>query len=200
MQRLYDPIQGEIFLDGIELKSLNVKWLRSHMGVVGQEPVLFNRTIETNISYGRPSATRAEIEIAAKQANCHDFIRKLPNGYETLISNAQLSGGQKQRIAIARALVRQPQILLLDEATSALDLQSESKVQKTLDDARVGRTTLIVAHRLSTITNADRIVFINEGQVTEVGSHEELIEKRGAYYNLVAAEAAMVSMNAGKFV
>ncbi|XP_055387506.1 multidrug resistance protein homolog 49-like [Condylostylus longicornis] len=186
-QRLYDPMEGNIKLDGYDIKTLNVAWLRSNIGVVGQEPVLFATTIAENIRYGRPNATQAEIEDAAKIANCHTFITKLPQGYDTMVGQkgAQMSGGQKQRIAIARAVIKNPSILLLDEATSALDPTSEKKVQQALEEASVGRTTLVVSHRLSTITNADKIVYIKEGQVLEQGSHEELMKKKGYYYDLV---------------
>ncbi|TMW46661.1 hypothetical protein DOY81_008256 [Sarcophaga bullata] len=187
MQRFYDPLEGTVKLDGRDLRNLNVAWLRSQIGVVGQEPVLFATTIEENIRYGKPNCTMAEIEEAARTANCHDFIIKLPNGYKTMVGErgAQMSGGQKQRIAIARAIIRDPKILLLDEATSALDPTSERRVQDALEVASKGRTTLVVSHRLSTITNADNIVFVKDGIVAEQGTHEELMAKRGLYYQLV---------------
>ncbi|XP_016941168.4 multidrug resistance protein homolog 49 isoform X1 [Drosophila suzukii] len=187
VQRFYDPEAGSVKLDGRDLRTLNVGWLRSQIGVVGQEPVLFATTIGENIRYGRPSATQADIEKAARAANCHDFISRLPKGYDTQVGEkgAQISGGQKQRIAIARALVRQPQVLLLDEATSALDPTSEKRVQSALELASQGPTTLVVAHRLSTITNADKIVFLKDGVVAEQGTHEELMERRGLYCDLV---------------
>ena len=187
MQRFYDPLEGTVKLDGRDLRNLNVAWLRSQIGVVGQEPVLFATTIEENIRYGKPNCTMAEIEEAARTANCHDFIIKLPHGYKTMVGErgAQMSGGQKQRIAIARAIIRDPKILLLDEATSALDPTSEKRVQDALEVASKGRTTLVVSHRLSTITNADNIVFVKDGVVAEQGTHEELIAKRGLYYQLV---------------
>ncbi|PSN32510.1 hypothetical protein C0J52_16611 [Blattella germanica] len=193
VQRLYDPAEGKVLIDGIDAKDLNVGWLRSHIGVVGQEPVLFGTTIKENIRYGKEDATQQEIEDAAKEANAHDFISKLPEGYDTMVGErgSQLSGGQKQRIAIARALIRRPNILLLDEATSALDLHSEAKVQAALDRAAKGRTTLIVTHRLSTVRNADRILFIFGGQVVEHGSHSELLELKGHYYSLVKADPTM---------
>ncbi|XP_014474963.1 PREDICTED: multidrug resistance protein homolog 49 isoform X2 [Dinoponera quadriceps] len=191
IQRLYDPLGGQVLLDGIDVSKLNVQWLRSHIGVVGQEPVLFDTTIRENIRYGNDSVTEEEMIKAAKEANAHDFISKLPEGYDSPVGErgSQLSGGQKQRIAIARALVRKPAILLLDEATSALDLHSEATVQRALDAASKGRTTIIVTHRLSTITNADRIVFIKDGRVVEEGTHEELLELGKHYYSLVAADA-----------
>ena len=170
LQRFYDPIGGRITIDGYDLKTLNVRWLRENIGVVGQEPVLFNLSIGDNIRYGHPrlnDISQDDIEDAARQANAHDFIASLPNGYDTLVGErgAHLSGGQKQRIAIARALIRNPKILLLDEATSALDNKSESIVQQALDQARQGRTTLIVAHRLTTIRNADSILVFNKGKI-----------------------------------
>lgn len=192
IQRLYDPLNGNVTIDGTKINDLNITWLRSFIGVVGQEPVLFATSIAENIRYGNPEATQSEVENAARIANCHSFITKLPNGYHTLIGErgAQLSGGQKQRIAIARALVRNPKILLLDEATSALDPNSERRVQDALEKASRGRTTLVVSHRLSTITGADKIVYIEKGVVAEQGTHEELMAKRGLYYNLVLASGS----------
>uniref|UniRef100_X2B039 Bile salt export pump n=1 Tax=Capitella teleta TaxID=283909 RepID=X2B039_CAPTE len=187
IQRFYDPEEGGVLIDGIDVRKLNIGWLRSNMGVVSQEPVLFGTTIKENIRYGREGVTDEEIINATKHANAFDFIMKLPKQLETLVGErgAQLSGGQKQRIAIARALVRDPKILLLDEATSALDTESESTVQSALDTARMGRTTIVVAHRLSTIRNADLIYGVKDGVVQESGSHEELMEKQGIYYQLV---------------
>lgn len=167
LQRFYDPLEGSVCIDGKNVKDLNLGWLREQIGMVGQEPVLFGTTIGENIRYGRDGVSQEEMERAAMMANAHSFIEKLPLKYDTLVGErgAQLSGGQKQRIAIARALVRHPRILLLDEATSALDTQSESVVQKALDKARQGRTTIIVAHRLTTIKNADRIIVIKDGVI-----------------------------------
>ena len=174
----------------MNIKELNLKWLRSHIGVVSQEPVLFDTTIAENIRYGKEDATMQEIEEAAKNANAHDFIMALPKGYDTPVGERgiQLSGGQKQRVAIARALVSNPKILLLDEATSALDTQSEATVQEALDRAREGRTTIVIAHRLSTIQNADIIVSVSEGRVVETGSHSELMSRKDLYYDLVTAQ------------
>ncbi|XP_055855395.1 multidrug resistance protein homolog 49 [Episyrphus balteatus] len=187
LQRMYDPESGVVRLDGRNIKDLNVAWLRSQIGVVGQEPVLFATTIEDNIRFGKPTVTQEEIEQACKMANCHNFISQLPDGYKTMVGEkgAQMSGGQKQRIAIARALVRNPRILLLDEATSALDPTSERRVQDALEVASKGRTTLVVSHRLSTVTNADKIVFVKDGFVMEQGTHEELMAKKGLYFGLV---------------
>lgn len=191
IQRLYDPLEGQVLLDGVDVSTLNVQWLRSHIGVVGQEPVLFDTTIRENIRYGNDSITKEEMIKAAKEANAHDFICKLPEGYDSPVGErgSQMSGGQKQRIAIARALARNPAILLLDEATSALDVHSEAIVQRALDAAAKGRTTIIVSHRLSTITNVDRIVFIKDGVVVEQGTHDELMALKNHYYGLHSAHA-----------
>lgn len=190
LQRFYDVDRGQIFIDGKDIKELNVGWLRDHIGVVGQEPVLFGCSIAENIKLGYPEASLKDIETAAIDANANDFIIRLPHQFHTLVGErgSQLSGGQKQRIAIARALVRKPKILLLDESTSALDMQSESIVQAALDRASVGRTTFIVAHRLSTIRSADKIIVIDSGRVKEVGTHEELMSTKGLYFHLVKTQ------------
>ncbi|KAK4393093.1 ABC transporter B family member 19 [Sesamum angolense] len=188
IERFYDPNQGEILLDNVDIKTLQLRWLRNQIGLVNQEPALFATTILENILYGKPDATMAEVETAASAANAHSFITLLPNGYNTQVGwerGVQLSGGQKQRIAIARAMLKNPKILLLDEATSALDASSESIVQEALDRLMVGRTTVVVAHRLSTIRNVDCIAVIQQGQVVETGTHEELIAKAGAYASLI---------------
>ena len=190
IQRFYDPEDGKVLFNNHDLKDININWLRDRIGVVGQEPILFGTTIYENIRYGREDATREQIEAAARAANAMIFISKLPQGFDTMVGErgAQLSGGQKQRIAIARALVRNPEILLLDEATSALDTASEAKVQAALEKASEGRTTIIVAHRLSTIRRADRIVVINKGNVVESGTHSELMARKQHYYNLVMTQ------------
>uniref|UniRef100_A0A9J8BFU2 ATP-binding cassette sub-family B member 5 n=1 Tax=Cyprinus carpio carpio TaxID=630221 RepID=A0A9J8BFU2_CYPCA len=195
LQRFYDPDSGEVTLDGHDIRSLNVCWLRENMGIVSQEPVLFGTTITENIRYGREDATDEDIERAIKEANAYDFISKLPDKLNTMVGErgAQLSGGQKQRIAIARALIKNPKILLLDEATSALDTQSESIVQAALDKARAGRTTIVIAHRLSTIRSADIIAGFSEGKVVEQGTHRELMAKKGVYYSLVMQQVHDVS-------
>lgn len=181
MQRFYDPQNGQILVDGHDLKCLNLSWFRNQIAVVNQEPILFATTIKENILIGNPSSDLAQVIEAAKDANCHDFISLLPDGYETLVgeNGTQLSGGQKQRVAIARALIKNPKLLLLDEATSALDNNSESLVQKALDKASQGRTTFIVAHRLTTIKNAQKIIVFENGQVVETGTHDKLLEKKG---------------------
>ncbi|XP_026274262.1 ATP-dependent translocase ABCB1-like isoform X2 [Frankliniella occidentalis] len=188
--RFYDATIGRILLDGVDIKELNLSWLRSQIGVVSQEPVLFATSIYENIRYGRDNVSRAEVVQAALIANAHSFITTLPDGYETMVGDrgAQLSGGQKQRIAIARALVRNPKILLLDEATSALDAHSEGVVQAALDSAMQGRTTIIIAHRLSTVKNADLIYAMKNGAIEEFGTHKELMSREGLYHNLVMAQ------------
>ncbi|KAH6835533.1 P-glycoprotein 18 [Perilla frutescens var. hirtella] len=184
LQRFYDPIEGEILLDGYKINRLHLKWLRSQMGLVNQEPVLFATSIKENILFGKEGASMEDVQKAAVAANAHDFIVKLPDAYETQVGQfgLQLSGGQKQRIAIARALIRDPKILLLDEATSALDTESERIVQKAIDQASKGRTTIVVAHRLSTIKMANLIIVLKSGRVVESGSHNELMSMNGGEY------------------
>ncbi|XP_044467495.1 ABC transporter B family member 15-like isoform X2 [Mangifera indica] len=184
LQRFYDPIGGEILLDGVATDKLQLKWLRSLMGLVSQEPVLFATTIKENILFGKEDATMEEVIEAAKASNAHNFISQLPQQYETQVGErgVQLSGGQKQRIAIARALIKAPRILLLDEATSALDSKLELVVQEALDNAAIGRTTIIIAHRLSTIRYADVIAVVQNGHVIETGSHDELMQDENGHY------------------
>ncbi|TNN75710.1 Phosphatidylcholine translocator ABCB4 [Liparis tanakae] len=186
LERFYDPREGRVLLDNIGAKKLNIQWLRSQIGIVSQEPVLFDCTLSENIAYGDNSriASMAEIQEAAKAANIHTFIDSLPKKYDTQAGDkgTQLSGGQKQRIAIARAMLRNPKVLLLDEATSALDTESEKEA---LDEASKGRTCIIVAHRLSTIQNADRIAVFSEGVVIELGTHQQLLAQKGVYHMLV---------------
>ncbi|MBA0862679.1 hypothetical protein Goshw_011576 [Gossypium schwendimanii] len=190
LQRFYDPNSGQITIDGVEIQTLQLKWLRQQMGLVSQEPILFNETIRANIAYGKGgNATEAEILAASELANAHKFISSLQQGYDTLVGERglQLSGGQKQRVAIARAIVKSPKILLLDEATSALDAESERVVQDALDKIMVDRTTVVVAHRLSTIKNADMIAVVKNGVIVEKGKHDTLINiKDGFYASLVA--------------
>jgi ATP-binding cassette subfamily B (MDR/TAP) protein 1 len=188
IERFYDPVDGGVLLDGQDIRDLNLHWLRSHVGLVSQEPVLFNMSVADNIRYGRPEASLEQVEEAARAANAHQFIQALPEGYSTMLGEGciQLSGGQKQRIAIARAIVKDPKVLLLDEATSALDAESERVVQDALDRLMVGRTTIIVAHRLSTIRDADNIAVVYKGHIVEQGSHDELMSKGGSYARLVA--------------
>lgn len=188
LERFYDVDDGSITIDGKDLRSLNASYLRGNvLGYIDQEPILFATSIMENIRYGKPDATDEDVIEVAKEANAHEFVMKFPNKYDTQVGErgAQLSGGQKQRIAIARALLKRPSILILDEATSALDYESERIVQKALDNVCRGRTVLVIAHRLSTIKNADLIVVLQRGIIAEMGSHAELIKRKGLYYTLV---------------
>ncbi|KAG9292639.1 hypothetical protein G9A89_007011 [Geosiphon pyriformis] len=205
LERFYDPIDGQISLDDEDIKNINIKSLRSLIGLVGQEPVLFPQSIAQNIRWGglpdEKEPTLDEIIESCKKSNAHEFIDELPDKYETLVGEkgALLSGGQKQRIAIARALIKDPPILLLDEATSALDTESERLVQDALDAAATNRTTIVIAHRLSTIKNADKIVVMRKGEIIEVGRHEELISNQGMYYELVKAQELKIQHDIEKF-
>lgn len=194
IERFYDPTSGQLMLDGNDIKTLKLKWLRQQIGLVSQEPALFATSIKENILLGRPDATQIEIEEAARVANAHSFIIKLPDGFDTQVGERglQLSGGQKQRIAIARAMLKNPAILLLDEATSALDSESEKLVQEALDRFMIGRTTLVIAHRLSTIRKADLVAVLQQGNVSEIGSHDELMSKgeNGMYAKLIKMQEA----------
>uniref|UniRef100_A0A453A824 ABC transporter B family member 4 n=1 Tax=Aegilops tauschii subsp. strangulata TaxID=200361 RepID=A0A453A824_AEGTS len=194
LERFYNPDSGTIQLDGVEIKSLNINWFRNQIGLVSQEPILFDDTIRANIAYGKDGdVTEEELIAAAKISNAHEFISSLPQGYGTFVGErgAQLSGGQKQRVAIARAILKDPKILLLDEATSALDAESERIVQNALDHVMVGRTTIVVAHRLSTIKGADIIAVLKDGAIVEKGSHDSLVNiKDGLYASLVELRSA----------
>ncbi|KAL2510817.1 ABC transporter B family member 11 [Abeliophyllum distichum] len=188
IERFYDPQSGEVLIDGINIKEFLLRWIRGKIGLVNQEPILFSSSIKDNIAYGKDGASIEEIKAAAEYANAAKFIDKLPQGLDTMVgvNGTQLSGGQKQRIAIARAILKDPRILLLDEATSALDAESERTVQEALDRVMINRTTLIVAHRLSTVKNADTIAVIHQGKIIEKGSHSELVQDpEGAYSQLI---------------
>ncbi|NP_001137404.1 bile salt export pump isoform X1 [Canis lupus baileyi] len=191
IQRFYDPSEGMVTLDGHDIRSLNIQWLRTQIGIVEQEPVLFSTTIAENIRYGREDATMEDIVRAAKAANAYNFIMDLPEQFDTLVGEGggQMSGGQKQRVAIARALVRNPKILLLDMATSALDNESEAMVQEALSKIQQGHTIISVAHRLSTVRAADVIIGFEHGTAVERGSHEELLERKGVYFTLVTLQS-----------
>lgn len=184
--RFYDVSAGKIMLDGMDIRNYNVRSLRDNIGMVLQDNILFSESVETNILLGKPTASKEEVIAAAKAANAHEFIMNLPEGYDTKVGErgVKLSGGQKQRVAIARVFLKNPPILVLDEATSALDLESEHSIQESLEHLAKDRTTLIVAHRLTTITHADRIVMIENGEIVESGRHADLMEKQGQYYKL----------------
>ncbi|WP_141434354.1 ABC transporter ATP-binding protein [Bacillus sp. 03113] len=184
--RFYDVTEGSILLDGMDIRSFKVRSVRDKIGMVLQENILFSESVKANILLGNPNATEEEVIAAAKAANAHDFIVNLAEGYDTKIGErgVKLSGGQRQRVAIARVFLKNPPILILDEATSALDLESEYLIQEAIEKLAKDRTTLIVAHRLSTITHANRIVLIEHGKIVEMGTHEELMNKQGSYYNL----------------
>ncbi len=190
--RLFDSSTGRVSIDGQDVRDIKLESLRAAIGLVSQDVTLFNDTIEANIAFGKPGASRAQIEAAARAAAAHDFITALPHGYDTIVGErgGSLSGGERQRISLARAFLRDPPILLLDEATSALDAESERKVQEALVRLEEGRTTLIIAHRLSTIREATRIVVLENGQVKEIGSHDELMAKGGLYARLHAIQFA----------
>lgn len=186
LPRFYDPQSGAIRVDGVDLRDLKLTSLRGLLGIVTQETYLFHDSIKNNIAYGLSSVPLDKIVAAAKMANAHEFVESFPDGYDTIVGSrgVRLSGGQRQRIAIARALLRDPQILLFDEATSALDTESESLVQEAIDRLLVGRTTLVIAHRLSTIKHADRIVVLDKGRITEEGTHDQLMQRAGTYHRL----------------
>ena len=189
IERFYDVDSGVVLIDGVNVKDLSLSWLRDRVGLVSQTPTLFPFSIFDNIALGQSNITEDQVIAAAKLANAHDFIMSFPDGYKTLVGDQgkQLSGGQRQRIAIARTLVRDPNVLLLDEATSALDHHSERQVQRALNRATVGRTTIVIAHRLSTVRRADSIVVLSKSGIVEVGTHKELKAKRGIYYNMLKA-------------
>ena len=192
--RFYDPTEGAVLVDGTDIRALAVPDYRRHIGLVLQEPFLFFGTIADNIAYGRPGATRAEIIAAARAAHAHEFILRLPHGYDSLVGERgqSLSGGERQRISIARALLIDPRILILDEATSSVDTETEKEIQKALDNLVRGRTTIAVAHRLSTLRRADRLVVLDRGEVVEIGPHDELMAREGAYFRLYQAQARNV--------
>ena len=199
--RFFDVSAGRLLIDGRDVRDTTLSSLRSQIGVVTQETVLFNDTLRNNIAYGRPSISQKQVEAAARAALAHDFIMELPAGYDTMIGErgVRLSGGERQRIAIARALLKNAPILILDEATSALDSESEALVQSALQNLMSGRTVFVIAHRLSTVRRADRIVVLENGTIEDIGRHEELMQKPGTYrrlYDLQFAESEPPKANA----
>jgi ATP-binding cassette subfamily B protein len=197
IMRMYEAKSGTLEIDGRNIKDISKESLRMGVGAVLQETYLFSGSIYDNIAYARPEATKEEIITAAKTAGAHDFIVKMPDGYNSYVGErgSTLSGGERQRIAIARALLRDPKILILDEATSALDTETEAKVQEALANLIKGRTVIAIAHRLSTLRNANRIVVLNQGGIAEMGSHDELMRKGGIYFGLVMAQRQMNQRN-----
>jgi ATP-binding cassette, subfamily B, bacterial len=192
--RFYDVTEGAILLDGVDIRALGVSDYRRNIGLVLQEPFLFFGTIAENIAYGKPDATREQIIAAARAAHAHEFILRLAQGYDSMVGERGqgLSGGERQRISIARALLIDPPILILDEATASVDSETEKEIQKALDNLVTGRTTIAIAHRLSTLQKADRLVVLDRGRVVEEGGHDELMAKEGAYYRLYMAQARNV--------
>jgi ATP-binding cassette, subfamily B, heavy metal transporter len=184
--RFYDVTAGRILIDGQDIREVTQESLRATIGVVPQDTVLFNESILYNLAYGRPQATQQEIEAAARMAHIADFIEQLPEGYQTVVGERglKLSGGEKQRVAIARAMLKRPQILLFDEATSSLDTKTEQAIQETLREVAKQHTTLVIAHRLSTVVDADRILVMDQGRIVEQGTHQELLARAGRYHQM----------------
>jgi ATP-binding cassette subfamily B protein len=198
--RFYDVSEGAILVDGVDIRSMAIAQYRRNIGLVLQEPFLFFGTIAENIAYGRPEATRDEIVAAARAAHAHEFILRLPHGYDSLVGERgqALSGGERQRISIARALLIDPRILILDEATSSVDTATEKEIQKALDNLVRGRTTIAIAHRLSTLRKADRLVVLDRGRIVEQGNHDQLMAAGGHYHELYQAQARQAEADGGE--
>jgi ATP-binding cassette subfamily B protein len=191
--RFYEPDAGTLRVDGIDYRDIALQDLREQIGIVLQEPFLFNGTIGENIAYGKPGATFEEIVEASKAANAHNFILSKPDGYDSMVGErgSKLSGGERQRVSIARAILHNPRILILDEATSSVDVETEKQIQEAIGRLVKGRTTFAIAHRLSTLRNASRLIVLDKGEIAEIGTHEELMEKKGAFYTLVQSQTAL---------
>ena len=196
ISRLYDADSGEVLLDGINVKDLSFSSLRGAVAMVSQETYIFMGTIADNIAYARPNATRDEIVQAAIAASAHPFICRLPDGYDTVIGRGgrQLSGGERQRLSIARAILADPRILVLDEATASVDTETERAIQASLEQLTRGRTTISIAHRLSTLREADRLIVIEDGRLVESGTHDELVRQKGTYYKLLQLQSKALAM------
>ena len=196
--RFYEPQEGAILIDGHDARQVNLKSLREQIGVVLQDPFLFNGTVADNIAYGHPESSLEQIVAAAKAANAHDFIMNMADGYDTLVGErgTRVSGGERQRLSIARAILRDPRILILDEATSNVDTETESQIQEALERLIQGRTTFAIAHRLSTLKNSHRLLILDKGKLAEIGTHDELIEQDGIYAKLCRMQAEMSKLRA----
>jgi ATP-binding cassette subfamily B protein len=195
--RFYDTSSGSVLIDGVDVRDIQLDELRHSIGIVLQTPFLFSGTIAQNIAYAKPDAESEEIIRAAKAANAHDFITNLPEGYDTIVGEGGtgLSGGERQRISIARAILLNPKILILDEATSSVDTETERQIQKALETLVQGRTTIAIAHRLSTLYNADRIIALEQGRIAEMGTPQELIDQKGVFYNLVQIQSQFARLD-----